>query len=211
MTNVKNNSGRPVGRPPKNKTNVDVVNNVNNIDNVSIDVTDNIAVEPEISHTLIPTPTPSKDYKPNDYISCTSLTKGELIMVGKKTGEVYTWSNYGDITEVEYQDLLALKAVKSAFIFDLLFMINDEELIENPKWKDVKVLYEKVYSTDIDSIIDMDVDSFRRVITTLSGGLKRALITEVSTRIENDNFDSIQKVKAIDTQFNTDLLSLLIS
>lgn len=210
MTNVKNNSGRPVGRPPKNKTNVDVVNNVNNVnnvDNVSIGVTDNIAVEPEIS----PTPTPCKDYKPNDYILCTSLTKGELIMVGKKTGEVYTWSNYGDITEVEYQDLLALKAVKSAFIFDLLFMINDEELIENPKWKDVKVLYEKVYSTDIDSIIDMDVDSFRRVITTLSGGLKRALITEVSTRIENDNFDSIQKVKAIDTQFNTDLLSLLIS
>lgn len=91
------------------------------------------------------------------------MTKGQLIYTGKKSGEVYTWEDYGDITEVEYQDLLGLKAKKSAFIFETLFVIEDEELLEDPKWKDVKSLYEKIYSEDVDTLIDMNLDDFKRV------------------------------------------------
>ena len=63
------------------------------------------------------------------------MTKGELIYVGKKSGEVYTWEDYGDITEIEYQDLLGLRAKKSPFIFETLFVIEDEELLEDPSGK----------------------------------------------------------------------------
>ena len=64
-----------------------------------------------------------KEYNGDDLIPCRSMTKGELICVGKKSKETYMWADYGDITEVEYQDLLALKASKSSFIFDTLFLM----------------------------------------------------------------------------------------
>ena len=69
-----------------------------------------------------------KEYNGDDLIPCRSMTKGELICVGKKSKETYMWADYGDITEVEYQDLLALKASKSSFIFDTLFIIDETDL-----------------------------------------------------------------------------------
>ena len=137
------------------------------------------------------------------------MTKGELICVGKKSKETYMWADYGDITEVEYQDLLALKASKSSFIFDTLFIIDDEELLEGDKWKEVKALYEGIYSEDVPELIAMNSDDFKRVFPTLPAGLKKAVMTEVATQMEAGTFDSIQKIKLIDELCNTDLAAML--
>ena len=150
-----------------------------------------------------------KEYKSDDLIPCRSMTKGELIYVGKKSGEVYTWEDYGDITEIEYQDLLGLRAKKSPFIFETLFVIEDEELLEDPKWKDVKALYEKIYSEDVETLIDMNLDDFKRVFPTLPNGLQRAVCAEVATEMEVGTFDSLQKIKVIDEVCGTDLSSIL--
>lgn len=150
-----------------------------------------------------------KEYKSDDLIPCRSMTKGELVYIGKKSGEVYTWEDYGDITEVEYQDLLGLRAKKSPFIFDTLFVIEDEELLEDPKWKDVKALYEKIYSEDVETLIDMNLNDFKRVFPTLPNGLQRAVSAEVATEMEAGTFDSLQKIKVIDEVCGTDLSSIL--
>lgn len=151
----------------------------------------------------------TREYKSDDLIPCRSMTKGELVYTGKKSGEIYTWEDYGDITEVEYQDLLGLKAKKSAFIFETLFVIEDEELLEDPKWKDVKALYEKIYSEDVDTLIDMNLNDFKRVFPTLPNGLQRAVSAEVATQMEAGTFDSLQKIKVIDEVCGTDLSSIL--
>ena len=118
-------------------------------------------------------PVKVKEYKSDDLIPCRSMTKGELVYIGKKSGEVYTWEDYGDITEVEYQDLLGLRAKKSPFIFDTLFVIEDEELLEDPKWKDVKALYEKIYSEDVEIIVYSKIEDVQsltdRMIDITSG------------------------------------------
>lgn len=150
-----------------------------------------------------------REYKSDDLIPCRSITKGQLIYVGKKSGEVYTWEDYGDITEIEYQDLLGLKSKKSPFIFETLFVIEDEELLEDPKWKDVKALYDKIYSEDVDTLIDMKLNDFKRVFPTLPSGLQRAVSAEVATQMDAGTFDSLQKIKVIDEVCGTDLSSIL--
>ncbi len=165
--------------------------------------------EPKKMETKAVEPVAKREYKGDDLIPCRSMTKGELIYVGKKTKEVYTWADYDDITEVEYQDLLALKSAKSPFIFDTLFIIEDEELIETAKWKDVKVVYEKIYSNDVPTLISMDINKFKKVFPNLPNGLKKAVVTEVATQMEAGTFDSIQKIKLIDELCNTDLAAML--
>ena len=48
----------------------------------------------------------------DDPILCKSVTFGELLLPGKKSQLLYTWANYGDTTEVEFQDLQALRSTR---------------------------------------------------------------------------------------------------
>lgn len=150
-----------------------------------------------------------KEFKSDDLIPCRSMTRGELLMVGKKTKEVYVWAEYGDVTEVEYQDLLALKASKSAFIFDVMFFIEDEDLINTAKWNEVKKLYEEIYADDVTVLLEMDNKSFESALNSLPKGLKKAVITEIATRMEEGTFDSLQKIRIVDSVCGTDLNCLL--
>lgn len=145
----------------------------------------------------------------DDLIPCKSMTKGELIYIGKKTGEIYKWADFGDVTEVEYQDLLGLKAKKSDFIYKMMFMILDDEVLEDPKWADVKGVYDKVYSDSIEELLAMPINKFKAAFPNLPDGLKKALVVEVSTQMEEGTFDSIQKIKFIDEICKTDLSSML--
>ena len=178
---------------------------------VEVEVTENIEEKMKLkkAESKIVEPVIEREYKGDDLIPCRSMTKGELIYVGKKTKEVYTWADYDDVTEVEYQDLLALKSSKSPFIFETLFIIEDEELIETEKWKDVKAIYEQIYSDDVPTLISMDTNKFKKVFPSLPNGLKRAVVTEVATQMEAGTFDSIQKIKLIDELCNTDLAAML--
>ena len=178
---------------------------------VDVKVTETVEekVTPKMEESKVAEAVVEREYKGDDLIPCRSMTKGELIYIGKKTKEIYTWADYDDITEVEYQDLLALKSAKSPFIFEALFIIEDEELIETTKWKDVKAVYEKIYSDDVPTLISMDTNKFKKVFPTLPNGLKKAVITEVSTQMEAGTFDSIQKINFIDELCNTDLASML--
>lgn len=151
-----------------------------------------------------------KTYKPDDLISCRSVTVGELLCPGKKTGELYVWANYGDTTEVEYQDLLALRTSKSKYIYEPLFIIEDNELLKEKRWSELNDLYEKIYSVeDFDELFNLSNGDFEAILKVLPNGVKNSIKIEVGSRIEKGTFDSIQKIKIIDKVCNSDLKCLL--
>ena len=51
----------------------------------------------------------SRKFAQDDLIPCRSITFGELLLTGTKSKLLYSWANYGDVTEVELQDLQTLK------------------------------------------------------------------------------------------------------
>lgn len=146
----------------------------------------------------------------DDLIPCRSVTSGELICNATRDGETYHWMGYGDVKEVTFSDLSSLRAKRSAFIYDPLFVIEDEDVLEQPRWKDVKELYEKMYSiSDINDVLEMPITKFKKVFNDLPKGLKNAIKTEIATQIEKGTFDSIQKVRYVDEVCGTDLKCLL--
>lgn len=152
----------------------------------------------------------AKKFEANDMIQVRSITQGELLLPGKKSGLLYRWSAYGDITEVEYQDLYALKSSRSQYIYSPLFIIEDEDLLEDVRWKDVKALYESMYENeDLDAILRLSLASFKKTLKSLPTGMQNAVKIEIATRIDNGTFDSIQKIKAVDEIFGTDFITLI--
>lgn len=151
-----------------------------------------------------------RKFEADELIEVQSVTQGELLLPGKKSGILYRWSNYGDITEVEYQDLYTLKSSRSDYIYKPMFQILNDELLEDGRWKDVKKLYEQMISAgDIYEIMKLPNAQFKQVLMTAPKGIQDAIKIEVANRIENDTMDSISKIKTVDEICGTDLFSIL--
>jgi len=158
-------------------------------------------------------PEPKKEerkFNQNDLILCRSVTAGWLGL-GGKSGQYYIFENFGDECEIEYQDLFALKSRKSQYLYAPLFVIEDEELLQNPRWNDLEKFYEeKVYTMDdVEEILNLPFNQFENALKLLPKGLAKSLQVRVAEKIEDGTFDSLKKIKLIDEIFGTDFRSIL--
>lgn len=147
-------------------------------------------------------------FAPDQFITCRSVTAGELIMRGRKTGALYTWAGMDVTCEVEHQDLVAEKANRSNFLYKPRFIIEDEDYLDQPKWSDIKKLYEenKTEIYDLSEIINLPVADFRYKMTRLPEGLRASVRDLVAEGLKNGTFDSIRKVKIVDEVCGSDLM-----
>ena len=148
-------------------------------------------------------PKKTRKFEMDDLISCRSVTYGELLLPGKKSQLLYSWANYGDITEVEYQDLQALRSTKSAYLNTPMFVIEDDELLE--QWPEFKTIYDKVISVDIDKLFDLPINQFKAKLQNFPNTYRDNLKNIASEMILSGELDSIAKIKAIDEILGTDL------
>lgn len=148
-------------------------------------------------------PTPRK-YAPDDLIPCRSVTYGELLLSAPKSKLMYVWANYNDVTEVEFQDLQALKSTRSNYLFRPRIVIEDEELVE--QWsKDFKDMYSKITHVDVEEIFDLPLGKFKTALKNAPKGVQQAVKNIAGEKIMNGSLDSLAKIKAIDECLGTDL------
>jgi hypothetical protein len=146
----------------------------------------------------------SRKFAPDDMITCRSVTYGELLLTGVKSKLLYTWSNYNDTTEVEYQDLQALKSTKSSYLFKPRFVIEDEELAE--QWsKDLGDMYKNIIDIDVEDLFKLPLNQFKSKLKKSPKGVQQAVKNLAGEKILNGSLDSLAKIKAIDEILGTDL------
>lgn len=150
--------------------------------------------------------------KPNDLIETSSVTAGDLVLIGGKTRRMYRWRAYGDTAYVEYQDLLAeMYNHSSKYLYDPLFIINSQEVLDQPEFAKVAELYEHVLSTDeLDKLFSLDLPSFERTLKGLPKGLRNSVKAIAAQKIIDGSFDSLNKIKVLDKVLGSDLLTSYI-
>lgn len=152
-----------------------------------------------------------REYAPDDNIKCVSVCAGELIMVGKKSGLIYKWTNYGDTAYVEYQDLKAeAHSSTSPIIYSPLIMIEDDELLKTREFARAKDIYKNAITADeIDNFFNLTNQQFNSQLKRLPNGIKNTIKAVAVDKINNGTLDSIQKIKILDEVLGTDLYNLL--
>lgn len=159
------------------------------------------SVEQEVKKPVAKTP---RKYAPDDLIPCRSVTYGELLLSAPKSKLMYVWANYNDVTEVEFQDLQALKSTRSNYLFRPRIVIEDEELVE--QWsKDFKDMYNKIIHVDVEEIFDLPLGKFKTALKNAPKGVQQAVKNIAGEKIMNGSLDSLAKIKAIDDILGTDL------
>ena len=145
-----------------------------------------------------------KKYAPDDLIPCRSITYGELLLTAPKSKLLYSWSNYGDITEIEFQDLQALKSMRSSYIFKPRFIIEDLELVE--QWnKDLGKIYSDIIEVDVEDLFSLPLNQFKAKLKKAPSGIQQAVKNVAGEKILNGSLDSLAKIRAIDEILGTDL------
>lgn len=145
-----------------------------------------------------------RKFAPDDMITCRSITFGELLLSAPKSKLLYSWSNYGDTTEVEFQDLQALKSTRSSYLFKPRFVIEDAELLE--QWgKDFGSMYKNIEDTDAEDLFKLPVSKFKSKLKKAPKGVQQAVKNIAGEKILNGSLDSLAKIKAIDEILGTDL------
>ena len=145
-----------------------------------------------------------RKFAPDEPISCRSITFGELLLTGPKSKLLYSWANYGDTTEVEYQDLQALKSTRSSYLYRPRFIIEDEELCEQCS-KDFKELYDGIVEVDVEDMFSLPLNQFKARLKKAPKGVQQAVKDIAGEKIMNGSLDSIKKIQAIDEILGTDL------
>lgn len=150
-----------------------------------------------------------KKYAPDERIECRSVTGGELILIGPKTGLQYSWEDYNDTAWVEYQDLQALQSRRSGFLIKPRFIIEDKELVE--QWGSMlKSIYDKVNTENIEAFFELPLNKFKAQLQVMPAGLKDAIKTRAVQMIENEELYDIRKVREIDAAWGTDFVEMFM-
>ena len=116
------------------------------------DVVETESVEESVVEKVTSKKAEKKKYALTDGISCRSITQGGLYMHGIKSDIAYKWSNDGDVTEVEYQDLVAAVRSSVSYVMKPYFIIEDKEFVS--QFPQLNKVYETMYSVrDLRSVV----------------------------------------------------------
>jgi hypothetical protein len=154
-----------------------------------------------------PTVKEKRKFALDDMIECRSVCYGELLYPAKKSGLVYRFSGYGDTTEIEFQDLQALRSTRSAYLYRPCFIVEDEELLE--QWPDLKKLVDKVANIDGEALFNLPTNQFKKALRELPEGFKITVRDMANSKIVDGTLDSIAKIKILDEMLGTDLMMLI--
>ena len=145
-----------------------------------------------------------KVFAQDEGVACRSITQGGLFMEGAKTRMRYAWSDYGDITYVEYADLASAVRVRSQYVFGPLFLIDDDDFVE--EFPQLKKFYTENYSIgDLEVILTYPVERMVEEIKALPKSAIESLKVLAASSINDGELDSVTKIKALDELFGTKL------
>lgn len=174
----------------------------NTVESAELEVVEGV-VDTETKKSKISAKTVRK-YAPDEMIPCRSITYGELLLTGTKSKMLYTWANYGDVTEMEFQDLQALRSTRSSYLFKPRFIIEDPELVE--QWEnDLGKMYKDIVDVDVEDMFRLPLNQFKARLKKAPSGVQQAVKNVAGEKILNGSLDSLAKIKAIDEILGTDL------
>lgn len=150
-----------------------------------------------------------RKYNDDDLIPCRSITTGELLVEGQKSKALYRWADYGYVEYMEYRDLLYdIRSASNSFSNKPCFIIEDEELVS--KFPKLEAVYASLYSMgDFAELLAQDVSTIKRVAEFFPKGAKESFKSYVATQIRNGNLDSMNRIRALDEIFGTQMATLL--
>lgn len=171
-------------------------------ENISIeDKKTTIINENTVNETSVDKVESTKIFKPDDEIPCKSVTPWKLTAVGVDKTTVYYWDYFGNIENVKYRDLQALR--RTDYITKPKILIMDKEL--RNQWKrelgDAYKYFDGIEYPE--EYFDKSDDEFEEILNKAPKWLGEIIKTTAMAMIRAENYPSVSKIILIDKILGT--------
>lgn len=147
---------------------------------------------------------PAAEITNDTMIECRSGTAGNLIYKSSlNPGYTVEWEDFGDIQEIEYRELVSMRANQRRFFEDNWILIDDPAVI---KKLGVGRYYQNSLTTDdFEDVFNMSAEEIKEIVPTLPGGTKDAIASEAKKKINSGELDSRSAIKALEDSLDVEL------
>jgi len=137
-------------------------------------------------------------------IECKNGVMGPLIYKSNlNTGYVVEWSEFGEVQELEYRELVAMRGTQRKFFENNWILIEDAEVLRK---LGVERYYKNALTTEnFDSVFKMSADEIKTTVPNLSSGTKEAIRVKAMAMIKDGTFDSRSAIKALSEVLDCEL------
>lgn len=147
------------------------------------------------------------------YVPVKSNVKGELIYEAKDGSYTERWSDFGEVVEIPYSELVHIKNAKRAFFVNNWIVLEDtDEYTAQDFYRALNI--DKLYPNsdkvkDMNDVFALDTKEMGSFISSVSEGYKENIATFAGQLIkENDpRLDKKSKVKALEKALDRKLVN----
>lgn len=152
-----------------------------------------------------------KKFDLDTMVRCKSVRQNELYYKAT-SGAGYVWNGFGDIRELPYQEIIAMRAGRSPFLYEPWLLIEDADLMKKPEFKedfaDLYALYAEFDNPK--AFFEQPIAVIEEKLKDIPNGLRDLIVYNAASYIEDGSLDRMSVVTALDKMFGTNLKMLMI-
>ena len=168
--------------------------------NVTENVTDNV-VENVVENTQ---PIVPKDIDPEQYVTVRNGFQGKLSYTSRRTGEKFTWGEFGDEQEMTLRELKNVKNTYKSFYINNYFMFDEPWIVD---YLGVRQYYKNaIRIEDFDEIFDLPPAKLKETIEGLSRGQKKSVAYRAGQLIADEKIDSRKTISVLEEALGIELV-----
>ena len=144
------------------------------------------------------------DLDPKMMVSVRNGFAGTLYYRSKRTGEEFTWEEFGAEQDLELSELKNARNSSKAFFERNYFLIDDPEVIE---YLNVGQYYENAFDIeDFEDLFEMDPKEIKDKVSKLSRGQKGTVKYRAKQLIADGQIDSLKVIDALESALGVQLV-----
>lgn len=150
------------------------------------------------------TPVVVKEVNPHQYVTVRNGFHGKLIYKSKKTGQTFTWDDYGSEQEMELIELKDAKNTSKKMFINNWFMFDEDWIVE---YLGLRQYYKNAISIEeFDGIFNKSPEELKDIINDMSEGQKRSTAYRARVLINEGTIDSRKVITALEEALHTELI-----
>lgn len=142
----------------------------------------------------------------HQFVAVRSGAPGKLIYVSPKTNERFVWEEFGDVQDMELQELRGAKAANKKF-FERNWFMFDEEYDWVIDFLGVRHFYKNAIGVDsLDDVFSMKPAELQKVLDNLSDGQRKAIAHRAIVKIQEGELDSMKVIDTLEKSLGITLI-----
>ncbi len=148
-------------------------------------------------------PIKAKDVDIHQYVTVRNGFQGKLVYRSSRTGELFSWDEFGSEQEMELKELKDAKNSNKKMFINNWFMFDEDWIVD---YLGMSKYYKNAVSVeDFDLIFTKSPSEIKKIVSGMSDGQKKSVSYRARQLIRDKEIDSLKSISALEEVLGVEL------